>query len=497
MTRRLLAAHFSKACILTLIASPLKAADWRTSAAVTPGVTYTDNVCLSESNEKGEWIGFVTPELDLRADGRRVDLVLNGEIEINSLSDSKLESLGCVTRGLGNRNQFAPRLFGTSEAILIRDWLYLDAYAEMRQNAANPYQSGGDALDRTGNTNTTSSYGVSPYLSRRIKNVAELKLRYRWDEQFNSQDTIADSTSQNFQFELSSNPDISNFFLGLQADDDTVEYSGARGVDGQTSELKSAQINAGYRFNRLWQINGYYGEEDNDFISVRDQIDGTFWDVGFKWTPNTRTTVEGGTGERFFGNTPRFSIRHRYRRSEFVGSYDKQITYDRNIRLLNDPLASANQSDEQVNEPLTPESNEYVPATTASTSPQLDERLSLAYSYSWRRYKVGFGATRSDQTRTEDSDQSTFESVALTLSGNLSRKTAVLGSVRRVEQSPKGEQSEITFQSETWQALTQVDYFLDSSTTLSLLYNFVKRDSERDRDNYTENQITLSLTMAF
>ena len=38
--------------------------------------------------------------------------------------------------------------------------------------------------------------------------------------------------------------------------------------------------------------------------SFRDDIDGSFWDVGFRWTPNSRTTVDVGVGERFFGSNP-------------------------------------------------------------------------------------------------------------------------------------------------------------------------------------------------
>ncbi|MEZ5504087.1 MAG: hypothetical protein R3E50_16060 [Halioglobus sp.] len=42
-----------------------------------------------------------------------------------------------------------------------------------------------------------------------------------------------------------------------------------------------------------------------------------------RWTPNTRTTVEAGVGDRFFGNNPRFSIVHRHKHRRDNASYAK------------------------------------------------------------------------------------------------------------------------------------------------------------------------------
>jgi len=467
------------ACILFTIpaAFSVHAAEWTATAGVAPAVTYTDNVCLSHDDEQGEWIALVTPDVSVRGDGRRANLDLTASVEMNSLSDSKIEELGCNPAGFGNRKQFAPRLSANADAILVEDWLNIDANAYIYQTDVTPYAAGGgDSLNRTGNTNTTTYYTVSPYVARRFKDVAELLLRYTWDEQFNSEDAVRDSTEESVLFTLGSDPATAAFIWGLQADYSNVKYGdGALDVrDAPDSELASAQLNLGYQFNRYWRINGFYGEENNDFTSFSDEIDGNMWDVGLRWTPNSRTVVEVGTGDRFFGATPRFSISHEHKRSVFSASYNRDLTYDRNIRTLGDGGSGGNQ----------------VPL---STSPILDERFTLGYAYNWRRSTLRLDASHSDQTRAEDEQNSTFRRFSLSLNRSLSSQLSVNGSLSWDEQQPLGERSDFIVDSETLSFRLGIQRSFNSNTDLSLDYLFTDRQSDRESDGYTENRITFTI----
>ena len=100
------------------------------------------------------------------------------------------------------------------------------------------------------------------------------------------------------------------------------------------SELSSAQLNQGFQLNRFWQVNGFYGQEWNDFVSSRDDIDGNFWDVGLRWTPNARTTVDAGNGDRFFGNNPRFSPHLPPQAQRSARVTPRTVTFNRDIRTL-------------------------------------------------------------------------------------------------------------------------------------------------------------------
>jgi len=421
---------------------------------------------------------------------------------MNTLSDNKLEELGCNTlRGeFTNRTQFAPRMNAGADSVLVEDWLFIDADASISQGGISPFVGGGeDTLNRRGSANTTYRYSISPYVSRRLKDTAELNLRYTWDEQYNSTDLVGDSQQQTVAFTLGSVAGATDISWGLEADYDKLKYgnrpAGAgTGTLTSDSELKSAQLNLGYQMNRAWQLNGHYGEERNDFVSISNEIDGDYWDVGLRWTPNARTTVEAGTGDRFFGDTPRFSINYRHKHSVFTASYRKDLTYDRNIRTLGDnTLAFENEFgqpiDPSTGQPLTTSQN----SSTLSNSPILDERFALAYAYEGRRSTLRLSATHSDQTRAEDGQDSTFRNASIDLDRSLSRQLTLSGRLSWNEQDPRGPRSELIVKSEEWRATLGVQRSYSENLTLSLFYDYVDRQSDRAIDEYQENRIALTL----
>ena len=483
---------------LACIAIPLQAAEWTNTASVTPGVTYTDNVCLSKDNKNGQWIGTVTPAGTMKAEGARLKLNVAGSVEVNTLSDNDLDDEGCTGGSFNNREQFAPQLRGNANAVLMENWVYLDTDAVISQNQASPYVSGGgDSFDRTGNTNTTYNYSVSPYIQRQFKDVAELNLRYSWDEQYNTVNLVGDSTEQSAGMTFGSIPGASKYIWGLQGDYSKVDYSETpiTGSSNRDSELQSAQLNLGYQFDRRWQVNGFFGNEWNDFVSTRDDIDGTFWDVGMRWTPNGRTTIDAGIGDRFFGNNPRFEINHSHKRSAFSAGYAKTLTYDRDIRTLpNSP-------------PLNPD---FPPApgvdpgiTDISESPILDERYTLGYTFQGLRSSFGVSAFQSQQTQEGANPQtgftdSTFRGASVYGRRSLSGETSLTALVNWNEQDPKNSSDDnilnrVVDNSETWTYTLGLERQLSKRTTVGLNYEYTDRQSDNAFNTYTENLITLDL----
>lgn len=470
-----------------VVANSAASAQWSADAAVATALVYTDNICRTQDDKQGQLVGTVTPSTAIRADGNRANFSLSASVEVNSLTDSKLDDLGCNPQGLGDREQFAPKLTGTADAVLIEDWLFLDVKANIDQNSVDPFLSGdGDSLNTNGNTNTTYRYSVSPYISRRVKDVAVLDIRYTWDDQYNSTDTVGDSSEESAQLSLTSAPGVSNFSIGLQGDYSKIEYDDRPGaITNADNELTSVQLNLGYQLNRRWQINGFYGEERNDFVSNTDDIDGIFWDVGLRWTPSSRTTVEVGTGDRFFGSTPRFSVSHQYRRSVFSASYAKTLTYDRNIRTFNDGV-------------------DFTPIggpTTLSNSPIIDERFTLGYSYQGRRFGASVSASQSDQTRSEDGRDSSNQNVTLSVNRSLSRLMSVSSSLSWREDDPQGLVGRGSGQSETLTFNLGVQRPLGDNTNLSLDYQYEDRQAGNSAvlvsQEYQENRLTLTLSHSF
>jgi hypothetical protein len=481
----------SVACILGLAASGASRAALNINAGATPRIIYTDNLCLTADDKESDIYGEVTPfvSMDGTAGGRRANFSLSTSVDVNSLTNSDLDNKGC---GGGNRDrdQYTPDINGRADAILVEQWLFIDADVTASQNEVSPFVAGGgDQADRTGNTNTTYRYSVSPYVSRRFKNTANLLLRYTYDDQYNTKEIVGDSSQERWLFTLGSGPVFSPLTWSLQGDYSKTEYTDTPGrPTDNNSELKSAQMNFGYQINRTWQINGFYGNEWNDFVSSRDDIDGSFWGAGLHWTPNARTSVDVGTGDRFFGNTPWLRISHRHKRSVFSADYEKTLTYSRDIRTQNSggDFGQAGNS------------------TNLSNSPILDERFTLAYSFAGRRSSLSINASYSDQTQEEGGDlnaptlalsESTFKNVSLSISRPLSRKVSLSGGVGWQEQEPNGESSELINKSETWTATLRAQRPLGQNANLSLDYQYTDRQSDSTFNQYQENRITLSVTI--
>jgi uncharacterized protein (PEP-CTERM system associated) len=491
-----------------LLAPAALAAEWTRSASVTPSALYTDNVCLSATNEKQAWVALVTPALNLRGEGRRADVNVRGAVELNSLSESRLRELGCAPRDVGGRGQISPRIFADANTLLVEDWLNLGVFGSIQQSQINPYRAtGGDSLNRTGNLSTQYNYGFTPTLKHRFKDVGNLLMSYSWDKQYNSENAVGDSEREHMRMIWASGPVTAPFSYALQGDYDTVSYAQTRGRPEYESDLGSVALTLGYQLNRRWQVNGTVGEEFNDYVSAQVEVDGTYWDAGVRWTPNVRTLVEVGSGEHFYGSSPRLAIRYRHKRSVFRASYDKSLTYDRNIRAYDSLGGAGNGPDgaqfppgqETVDvpeEPILGGGDEFFgdEVTTLTNSPILNERFRLQYAFRGRRTAIRVAATHSLQLRTEDQEEDKFVSALLNASRELSSSTRVSATLGWRQSDPQTQdETAFRFASDTWRLRLGLQRDLNAHLTGSVDYQYTDRQSDGERDDYTENRITLRL----
>ncbi len=476
------------ACLAAIAAPRVYCAEWSANAGVTPGVVLTDNICLSADNEESDIYATATPSFSVRGKGNKANVSLSTSVDLNSLSDGELKSNNCGSGDLDrDRDRTLPSLSARGDAVLIDQWLFIDADSTSSQNSVNAFASGGDdRADRTGNTNTTFRYSVSPYISRRFKNAADLYLRYTYDDQYNTKDIVGDSSKNSANLLLSSGARFSPISVSLQGDYSKVDYAESQLAANDNSELKSAQVNGAYQYNRTWAINGYIGDEWNDFVSTRDDIDGAYWGAGLTWTPTSRTSVDIGTGDRFFGSTPWLRISHRHKRSFFSANYEKTLTYSRDVRTLG--------ADGSIDDPLTD--------TSLSNSPILDERFTLLYAFSGRRMTIGVNGSYSDQTRERGGDlsqvdldlrESTFKQASVSVTRPLARSVSVYTRLSWSEQEPKGDGLESLAQSETWALTAGASRPLNDRMNLTINYKYTDRQSDNSLNQYQENRITLNV----
>tara|TARA_B110000503_G_scaffold34861_2_gene56938 strand:- start:67378 stop:68871 length:1494 start_codon:yes stop_codon:yes gene_type:complete len=468
------------------------AAEFTTTAGVAPGVTYTDNVCLSNGNKQDAWVGTVTPGGSIKSEGRNAEFDVTGSLQFNTLTDSQLKDNDCGGGSLGNREQFAPNITARGSAILIEDWLKLSATGRANQNEVSPFiGGGGDSFDTNGNTNTYYRYSLSPQLSRRLKDVATYTLRYNYNEVINTADSVSDSSSDSWATSLEGGTasqvswDLFGNYrkVSYNSGDLFFEEDGAA-VPREDSELKSAGLKMGYHIDRRWQVIGTYGWEWNDYQTYNDEdTSGRTWDLGVNWTPTPRTTVGIGMGDRFFGKTPRFNITHTHKRNIFSASYKKSITFGRDILTEGNDFNQSVQNFSSQN----------------SQSPIIDERFTAGYSYKGRRAIINFIGSHSDQTQEDNGQKSTYDDVALTFSPLISRTYTLSATVSWRQDEPRSQfgQSSTNFSnnSEAWTTSVTVGRALNDRMGVSLNYRYTDQQSDNSFSEYQENRIMATLNI--
>ncbi|MFV0476219.1 MAG: TIGR03016 family PEP-CTERM system-associated outer membrane protein [Parahaliea sp.] len=489
------------ASALTLTAAGAsQAAEWERSGGVSVGATYTDNVCLSRYDTEDEVVGILTPDIRLKGQGARSYFDLYAAVEFNTLDDPGEE---CDVRGAKNVSP-APRMRLSSTTELITNWAYLDLTGFADVNRADPFAVGGEStIDGRGNLNRTYRYSVAPYLNRRFGGSTEAFLQYRYSEFFNSVDTVEDREMQDVLFDIGTLPELARFSVGLTGDYSKIEYKEREGGgDFFNNELSSAKIRGAFNLDSEWQLNAYIGQEWNDFISYYDDIDGTVWDVGLRWTPNTRVMIEVGTGERFFGSTPRASISYRHKRSNLRFSYERELTYDSNVRTSD--LLFENLQD--ILDNWTPgEDSIFLPDafdTTVTNSPILDSRYMLVYSFKGRRTTLLLTGSYSEQRRMEDRYKDIFTDVGLSFRRRVSQRFSLLAGANWNRREPDEMRGIVNMDSDIYRYSAGIEYHLGPHTTFSLIYEYFERDSDSESEGsqyneYEENQVTTRFDYRF
>lgn len=477
-------------------------AEWQREVAVHVSSYLSDNVCLRNTDKDARAAATITPDIFVRGEGARASLYLAAAVEYNSLGDSSLEC-GRGAAGLGgNRKAWIPSVRYLGDLEVVDNWLTLESDAFVGRNPIDPFAAGGrDNLSGRDNTNIIYDYGVGARIEQRVFDDADMLLRYRYSQQYNDANLYGDSSEDSVEFDLGTERSGNRFTTGVAGRYSKVKYDKTDRNLAFDNTLASAEIRAALVLTSTWQINALVGEEWNEFTSIRDDVDGSYWDAGLRWTPNSRIEVAIGTGERFFGSTPRAHIRYYHKRSELTASYTRTLTFPRNLRtadIFDDPLVPDIGGDPDFGQlpgdPLTVDGQ----PTFIGNTPIINKRLALRYRFTGRRTTISLGAANSEQVRTEDAAEAEFSDVSLTFSRSLS--PTLSGNARLSWSEREGEGSIVGRfgqRSQTWRAGVGLSRLLGNNTTLSLNYLYTKQDSEFDLNRYRENRLMLSIRHQF
>lgn len=289
---------------------------------------FTDNLFLTASDEEEDFVTELTPRINIYGNGRRATVRVNYALQ------------GLLYANNGDQNTHFHQLFSSGVCELVRQLIFIDGDATITQQNRTDTGSGvftnfgpgtflggvGDNISVTGERTTVTTYRLSPYLVHRLGDWADAELRFGYDNVSDSggDDTATDSasstdsTSQRYYAKIESGSRFNELPWRATFDRRDIDYANA-----DSTRFQELLGTVWFVYTPELSLLGSLGYEDNSFRSAGDPARGIIWDVGVRWTPSGRTTLEATYGRRFFGGKYFFNLSHESRRTRWHITYDE------------------------------------------------------------------------------------------------------------------------------------------------------------------------------
>lgn len=462
---------------------------WDFTPRVGASLELTDNVTLApRGDEEHDLIGTVFPGFSVSRRGARSSADVTYSLRQRFHARESRE------------DRLTHRLSGRGEAELVHDALFIEASASRAEYADSLLGPVGidDSTPRA-NLRETTRYRISPYLLTRYGAFAHQEVRYTFSETLNHRSQTGDSSLQRIAWTLDSGPAFNRPFWQLAG-----HYEEERFDDLDTGEFAQASATVGYRFGRSLRVFAVGGREYNDYQTAREDVDGSFWEVGAGWNPTPVTRIDARYGERYFGKTGSLAIDHRSRRATYHLSYSESIDSTRSRGPRFDELASL--LGVTVDDLFTLSPNDL--ALLFALSGLEDDALVEGYYLSRRlraswRYDTGrsvYGITAFRTERESESpflagvtpDDRTSRGVNLSWDWRLGARTDTRLSTGLVRHDYDFGRTD-----DLWNLRAGITRQMTPDLSGSLTYRYQQRDSDLASDEYRENAFIATVTTTF
>ena len=307
------------AAVAGVLATAAAAAETSIEPRVGVGGAYVSNVQLAPpGEEEHDWVGELKPGVTIAHDSARLKLDLDYDFQALFYAEN------------GDFDDQFNTFLGNGTAILVPDRFFLDLDGRYEQRNVDP---GGRAttsnLYRTGNRTDLGSWQVSPWYQQPFGDQAEGTLRYTYGEyNFRNVDDEAqdlpdnnldDSSQQRIDVGLGSPEGAAGWTWRLDYLNSNVDYEFS---DDYNYERAGAEIGVPVARRNHFLVAGGL-ETDFDGDPSEGGLDGSWWNVGWRWQPTDRQTVEARVGDRFWGNDYLFSWTRKGSRGDLSLKYEE------------------------------------------------------------------------------------------------------------------------------------------------------------------------------
>lgn len=285
------------------------ASDWKFDGGVTASETYTDNATLGAGTKRSDLITNVSPFISATKKGSR----LNADVQY------RMQNLFYASQA--DRNRINHQLAAKARAELLEDEVFLDANASISQQITSLLGPIGETSTASNNLSDVYNWSVSPYWQHRFGSTANLLARYRHSQTTSSASGLSNSSIDGVEASIESGTAFKNIHWNLAYSDQQTNYTSRSDV-----RLSSISGTLGYDVTNKFRINGTLGYDQNTYQSGGAPLQGDFWSLGASWAPSNRTSLSGTFGERFFGKTYSFALKHRTRRTTWQADYSQNVS---------------------------------------------------------------------------------------------------------------------------------------------------------------------------
>jgi len=518
-----------------LAGAPLAAiaGDWTITPFIAGQETFTDNVLLTPTNRRSDFVTGLFPGISINGESARFRATLNYSptVELFALTP--------------NQNFVGHNLYANGNAALVQDLLFLDARGYMSLLPTNPglTTAGGFAIPAaipgipssiTGipsaagpsflnpqqglpanQLGQVSSFSASPYLLHRFDGLGTGELRY----------TLSDTNTSNLQtggfttpgFATQNTSSLTNEVTGSFSTGenfgrlqsrlllDAVRSSGSGVFSGsrQTTEVIDSTYAITYRLAALASI----GHENINYGgNAQTRIDDLIWSVGAQFTPSPDLSLTASYGHRNGTTSPTASLIYNITgRTTLSISYSESIyTTAQNI-ANNLAISSVNSLGQII------DSRTGLPILL--TNPVLGlqagvfdtKQLTATAATTWERDQLNtliyyFDSSNIGQSTPGSGVSQNTTGVNLTWSHELNPVTSANLGVGYAHIN-LGSPNNVNLSSSTTEDLVNagasITYLLSSSLTGWASYSFLNRTSPQPQFRLASNVITLGLRKSF
>ncbi len=438
---------------------------------VSLGGIYSDNIGLRASDEQSELVISVTPFVSLQRDGRRADVNF----------DYRLQGLFYTDES--DANEIFHQFGGGVDATLIEDRLFLDLNGSYYQSVVDPNQAIPlRNYQISGNRTDVLQYGARPRFVQDIGSYLRFEAEYEYARQdYQDSDaagfSIEDLVRQQGSASIASSNQEARLSWRATYQQERTEYDVF-----PEFEFESAELEVGLQVAPSVKLIAAGGAESDMLLDARTaNLDGDFWEGGFRWQPRPGTHLELRAGDRYFGNSITGDISYQRGRVSVSMNYSESASTTGRDRLMRRYMPG----DDDLVEGLAPLTPEVFIGKRYSASARLEGARSdySLTAYSWRREYV----TAAD----EDKDRG----VSADWSWQVGPRTAL---TTRLGWHRLGFRS-----SERNDEISTLDLAAERKIRPNLFgtasYRYTRRDSDSNpaQTEYQENAIYLQVTRLF